>query len=79
MDENETNFPNQQVTERQRAIVEAGNLIDALANECPSIERIQATWHQTELRICGAITELRQREATAQASDKERESNERRS
>ena len=59
MNENKSNLPNPQVTERQRAIIEAGNLIDALADECPNVERIQATWRQTFLRVRGAIQELR--------------------
>lgn len=58
MNENQTKLLCQQVNERQRAIVECGLLIDALADECPNIERIQATWQQTNLRVRGAIKEL---------------------
>lgn len=58
MNKNKTKLPCQQVNERQRAIVECGLLIDALADESPNIERIQATWQQADLQVRGAIKEL---------------------
>lgn len=57
------------ISERQRAIVECGLLIDALADKSPNIERIQATWQQTDLRVRGAIAELHQMEAASKTSD----------
>ncbi len=48
-----------EISDRQRAIVEAGNLIDALADECPDAQHIKDVWYQVGLRVRGAIAELR--------------------
>lgn len=47
------------ISDRQRAVAEAGNLIDALTDECPDVERIKDAWYQLGLQVRGAIAELR--------------------
>lgn len=53
-----------QVSDRQRAIVEAGLLIGALADERPDVQQIKDVWYRVGLRVRAAIAEIRQSEPT---------------
>ena len=50
------------VADRQRAIVEAGRLIDLLADELPNVQTIKDQWCSLGLCIRAAIAEIRQSE-----------------
>ena len=59
----------EKVSEQQRAIVEAGILIDVLADEYPNVQLIKDAWYQVGLSVRGAIAELRILEQEAQKNE----------
>ncbi len=50
------------MADRQRAIVEAGRLIDLLADESPDVQTIKDQWYSVGLCLRAAIAEIRQAE-----------------
>jgi hypothetical protein len=54
-----------QPTDRERAIVECGLLIDCLTELQPNVQEIKDRWYQTGLCIKAAINEIRTAEARA--------------
>lgn len=62
MTELNKDLPPANVTERQRAIVEAGRLIDLLADEVPDAQTIKDQWYTLGLCIRAAIAEIREAE-----------------
>jgi hypothetical protein len=54
--------------DRQRAIVEAGRLIDLLADDFPDVQTIKDQWYSVGLCLRAAIAEIRQAEQKRNAS-----------
>lgn len=55
-----------EVTEKQRAIVECGRLIDLLSDERPDVQAVKDQMYVLGKCLRAAIKEIRQLEATSQ-------------
>lgn len=56
----------QEVAEKQRAIIEAGRLIDLLSDERPDVQAVKDQWYVLGKCLRAAIKEIRQAEAMPQ-------------